>query len=253
MSYSRDDEITAYFSSKCDARIIWGGDDTIQHIRQYPIKERTIEIVFADRYSFSIINSSDMLERSSNDINNITDRFYNDTYLMDQNACSTPHLIFWYGDSDDVIEQAKTRFWNAVNKVSQKYDLTPIKAIDKYTLLCHLCMDSAERIKVQCYSNYLYTIDMQSLPEDISELRGKFGLFYQYNISDLSDMLPYINTKMQTLTYLGMDKEELASLIVENHIMGIDRIVPMGSSLDIDVYWDGYDIISTLSRCIVYK
>ena len=30
----------------------------------------------------------------------ITKKFYNDTYLVDQNACSSPHLILWLGKQD---------------------------------------------------------------------------------------------------------------------------------------------------------
>ena len=34
---------------------------------------------------------------------------------------------------------------------------------------------------------------------------------------------------------------------------GIDRIVPVGKAMDIGVYWDGYDIIGTLSRKIMIE
>ena len=37
------------------------------------------------------------------------------------------------------------------------------------------------------------------------------------------------------------------------HIRGIDRVVPIGKTLDISTIWDGYDIISQLSRYIKYE
>ena len=30
-------------------------------------------------------------------LNNLISGFYNDTYLSDQGACSSPQLILWYG------------------------------------------------------------------------------------------------------------------------------------------------------------
>jgi hypothetical protein len=34
-------------------------------------------------------------------------------------------------------------------------------------------------------------------------------------------------------------------------LIGVDRIVPIGTALDIGIYWDGYDLIRTLSRVIL--
>jgi len=36
-------------------------------------------------------------------------------------------------------------------------------------------------------------------------------------------------------------------------LSGIDRIVPVGKALDMDVTWDGYDIVRSLSRVIDVK
>src|SRR5262249_46781987 len=37
--YSRDDEITAAFSAVCNARVIWGGDQTIKTVRTISLPE----------------------------------------------------------------------------------------------------------------------------------------------------------------------------------------------------------------------
>ncbi|MCM1234259.1 MAG: acyl-CoA reductase, partial [Ruminococcus flavefaciens] len=59
---------------------------------------------------------------------------------------------------------------------------------------------------------------------------------------------PVVDEKFQTLLYFGIEKKELIEMIVKNHLTGIDRVVPIGNALDIDVIWDGYDIIAVLSR-----
>src|SRR3989338_8568319 len=61
IKYQQDDGITGAFSGKCDARIIWGGDQAISNIRKLPIPERSREIAFADRYSLCVIDAGGVL------------------------------------------------------------------------------------------------------------------------------------------------------------------------------------------------
>ena len=51
-----------------------------------------------------------------------------------------------------------------------------------------------------------------------------------------------MNDKTQTITYWGMDKYEIRSLIKEVNVEMIDRVVPLGHALDFDYIWDGYNI-----------
>ena len=53
--YKKDDpEFTKKFSFLSDARLIWGGDKTINEIKKFPSKERCRDITFPDRYSFQL-------------------------------------------------------------------------------------------------------------------------------------------------------------------------------------------------------
>ena len=74
------------------------------------------------------------------------------------------------------------------------------------------------------------------------------GFFFEYETKDINKIKDFINNKYQTLTYFGVDKNKLKSFIFENNLKGIDRIVPIGQSLNIGLSWDGYDIPNMLSR-----
>lgn len=248
VQYEKNDDITALYSENCNARITWGGDKTIKHIRKFPIAIRGIEIAFADRYSFSLIDTQAILNLNELQIKRLAEGFYNDTYLMDQNACSSPHLIVWFGKES---EDAKERFWEAVlSQASEKYEMEAINSVDKYTLLCKNAIESDNLGTLKNYGNTLYRVSVKKLVNDIDTLRGKFGCFYEYDTNEFSSLVSIVNDKYQTLTYFGLDKVQLQDFVVKNHLLGIDRIVPIGSALDIGVIWDGYDIIRSLSRII---
>lgn len=250
VSYGRDASINDGLSAIANARIIWGGDATIAQLRKSPISSRCTEITFADRYSLGILNPVKIAEDSEEEVTHLARQFYNDTYLMDQNACSTPHLILWKTDRSLKAQEGKKRFWNAVYQEAGKYDLADIKASDKYVMLCQYAIDLDCINGIEKYDNLLYVVSLNDLPADITGLRGKFGLFFQYDIDELSEISVYISQTVQTCVYYGVEKEFIQRFIQENSLMGIDRVVPVGSSLDIGVIWDGYDIVKQLSRII---
>lgn len=94
--YGRDQKVNDMFSALADTRIIWGGDNTIAEIRKSPLGPRAGEIAFADRYSLAVIDSDKYMEVS--DKERLAEEFYNDTYLSDQNACTSPRLVVWMGE-----------------------------------------------------------------------------------------------------------------------------------------------------------
>lgn len=251
LKYERNEEITRFLSAHCDVRIIWGGDTAIQQIRSYPIPERSIEIMFADRYSMAIIDFDAVGSLSENEMNKLAENFYNDTYLMDQNACSSPQLIIWQGKRKEKFEE---KFWKSVYRVAeQKYILEPVHAVDKFTNLCDTAINYDEIKKVRRYGNHVYCIELDRLPKCTESLRGKFGMFYEYYSDTIQELTPIVTKKYQTLSYFGVKKEDLVSWVIENGLQGIDRIVPIGKAMEMDLIWDGYDILCNLSRIIDVK
>lgn len=246
--YGHDDEVTEYFSSICAGRIIWGGDNAIANIRKFPLPPRGIDIAFADRYSIAVIGSDAVFKADDKELKRVSEAFYNDTYLMDQNACSSPQLIVWVGDK---CKEASERFWTAVAETAgRKYALQPVSAVDKYTKLCSEAIDNTYVSSVSRYGNVLYVADLKELPDNADTLRGTCGYFYQYFCDDLNSAARIVTDKYQTLVYYGVSPDLLSKFVMNNLVHGIDRIVPVGRALDIDVVWDGYDLIRTLSRIV---
>ena len=251
IKYARDDKITKLISSQCDVRIIWGGDDTIRQIKSISIPERALDIAFADRYSFSIINCESLKNLQNTEIVRLANRFYNDTYLVDQNACSSPHLIFWVGKYN---KKKVDLFWNSLfSIVKKKYTFIESSAFEKYNLLIKNLIEKEDLEFKKKYSNYLYRINVKKVDKNIIHLRGKFGMFYEHNLPNLNLISKLISGKVQTITYFGFKKEELYKFFEKEKPAGVDRIVPIGTALDIGPIWDGHDINNVLSREVEIK
>ena len=249
--YDKNNDITEYFSSICDARIIWGGDSTIKNVRQCQTPVRCIDIAFADRYSICVIDVNKLSELTNAELTKVIELFYNDTFIMDQNACSSPHLIVWLGKKK---QKAKNQFWELLDTHVQKnYNLLSVSAIDKYNRFCQNAIEINMPFELIQHGNHIYRIVLDKLPDNIHSFRGNCGYFFEYDAKNLSEIFHIISNKYQTLTYFGLDKLSLKNFVIDNKLNGIDRIVPIGQALEMSLIWDGFDIIRSLSRIIDYN
>jgi hypothetical protein len=247
--YNRDSSATAFFSLLCDIRIIWGGDYTINEIRKSPIPPKSTEVTFSDRYSLSIINAekySKHLDKAK-----VALDFYNDTYLFDQNACTSPQSIYWFGSNKEV-ECAKMEFWEMLQHTLMKkqFELQPILSVDKLTTFYGQAISYGDIEKEPQVSNEIWRVKNRSVHRDIDLFKCSSGYFNEVIVSSLDELSPIINRKYQTIGYLGFTEKELENWIKRTNPLGVDRIVPIGRTMDFSLNWDGYNLISVLSRTI---
>lgn len=244
VKYERDDEISEYFSSMADARMIWGGDETISKFRNLKVQPRCVDITFANRNSLTIIDSKAIEHASQSEIKKLANDFYNDTYLMDQNACSSPKLVLWLNANND----AKQRFWYFIKEVAkEKYNIADISCINKYTKLCEKAAKE-EIIYFEHYENLLYRVKINKPSKCCYDVNS--GFFYEYDLDNFEGILEFLDDKFQTITYFGIDAIALRDFLTNNNTRGVERIVKIGRALDINHIWDGHDIIRELSKSI---
>lgn len=242
--YEHNQAITDYLSSICDTRIIWGGDQTISTIRKSPMKARANEITFADRYSICIINSDEYVNDS--DKKSITQGFYNDTYLTDQNACTSPRLVVWTGSK---IQEAQKVFWSELhNFIKDRYIIQPVQAVNKYTNLCKQAIHSQSIRLVKQDDNLIMRVKVDTITDKLMEFKGNSGYFMEYEAETLEELLPLLTSQCQTISYYGIRIDILQNFIMKLRPRGVDRITPIGKTMDFSLVWDGYDLIRCLSR-----
>jgi hypothetical protein len=250
IKYERNDEVTSFFMSIADGRIVWGGDETILKMRAFPSKPRSREISFSDRYSICIIDPDSILQMSKDELERFCKNLYNDIYLMDQAACSSPQLVVWVGD-EVVVSRAQSMLWPMLANLAQEiYPMQHSASMNKYIQACQIAYENSNVHGILRNSNTLYRIEL-SLPDQNQDgFRGTCGLVHELIVPELDEISKIVNDLYQTVTIQGVHPSEIRDLITKYHLRGIDRVVPVGKALDIGLFWDGYDLVANLSRLI---
>lgn len=278
--YGREKEANDLFSSIADTRIIWGGDATVGEIRKSPLASRAGEVTFADRFSIAVIDSDTYMEMDDKD--RVAEDFYNDTYLTDQNACTSSRLVAWMGNRR---EEAKDGFWGRLHElVKKKYLFQPIQGVDKLTGSCLAAVaygaqegekhspggaeygltaanvgrsdisgkvESGVRIEPHT-DNLLVRVKVPQILDGLMELRGNSGYFLEYDCGDIMELKGLCSdSRCQTVAYIG--DAEMVKPLLTSGIRGIDRVVPVGRTMDFDLIWDGYDLYGRLTRVIAIE
>lgn len=243
--YERNKEINDLFSSLADIRVVWGGDATIAELRRSPLQPRAVEIAFADRYSLSVIDSDRYL--AEEDKARAAEHFYNDTWLFDQNACTSPRIVVWTGSR---IDEAKQIFWAEEHAlVKQRYSLQAVQAVNKLTKACLVSAAVPGCRIVGQEDNLIFRISVPEVSAALMAYRENSGFFFEYDCRDIMELRDLCNDKhCQTIGYLG-DREMFLPLI-QSGVKGIDRIVPLGHTMDFDLVWDGYDLPDMMTRIV---
>ena len=244
--FPRDHEALEEISGRAAARMIWGGDATVERICSVPAGEKTVDIPFPDKYSIAVLDAKAIRQLSEDELHLQADRFCRDTYGADQNACSSPRSVFWLEPSEEV----KERWWGAVAEEAGRYALQPWMATEKYRILCRAYAEVSGLQPVKTWTNRLYVVpcgkagdwEERSLPE------AKLGIFYEFDLERMEQLMPLLGQKIQTAVCVGSDPAELLQMARESGRPGLDRAVYPGEALEFDTVWDRKDLIAELSE-----
>lgn len=245
--YGHDDDVTSYFSSQCDIRVIWGGDSTIQHIRTIPIPPTAVEIPFADKFSLAVINADAFNQDSEQQ--KIIEKFYNDSYWFGQMACSSPRLLVWVGNTAAVCRAGES-FWSLLEAktLQASPDLSAADVMNKVVTSSMMAIDHPQVKLIRDEHGFIHRVQVQSLDDVDEHKHCGGGLFFETGINGLGELTSYISSRNQTITSFGFTQNDWLNWLKSSRPGGIDRIVPIGQALDFSVVWDGVDLLRNLCR-----
>lgn len=245
--YERDRAINDFFSLLCDVRLIWGGDQTVSEIRKSPLSARAIDVVFPDRYSACVVDAAGYLEML--DKRAVAIGFYNDTYRNHQAACTAPRLVYWLG-SAELVQSAQSIFWRELDAVlaAKAVEMTAIETVEKFMASCRVVLRSPGAKVVADTGPRIRRVCLSVLDESITAATCGGGFFVEYQSDEIEALARVVNTKFQTLTYVGQGAAALAREVAFSGAKGVDRVVPNGRASEFSLFWDGYDLMSSLTR-----
>ncbi len=270
--YDHDTEVNCWLSDLCDVRVLWGTDASIAEIQRSKLKPGGTDIVFGTRYSAGILGAKAVLAADGADL--LAKDFYNDTYLNDQNACSSPRILYWVGTKDEVL-RAQERFWTAVQRLldERQYTVPASVAVQKLdaalllaasypdvvitwggTMTCRASGASGSQTGykennffMRKKDNRILRIDVRTLHPDMWEFTVPGGFFLEAEGEATEGLFPVLNRRCQTLTCYGLDQKKLQKQLFEAKAAGVDRLVDFGHALDFSLTWDRHNLIGEMS------
>lgn len=246
--YASSRALNDHFSALCDVRVVWGGDETIGRMRQSPLPPRSTELTFANRYSIAVIHADGYL--AAPDKAKIARDFYNDTYLSDQNACTAPRIVIWLGERQ---QEAQQTFWATLGELARsQYQLSPVQAVGKRAALCKLAAQRRVHLIPEAEQTVV-RVTLEALDSALLNHMCHSGYFLEYSAKHLDEILPLCLSQCQTLTYCGMPPAEFEAFLLRHRPRGIDRVMPMGQSMDFSLVWDGHDLVHSLTRVVTVR
>jgi hypothetical protein len=256
ITYAHNDEVSSAASAIADVRVLWGGDHTVAQLRRFASPPGSRDIAFVDKISGTVINAERYLLAGAAAQDRASSAFIGDAYQFDQLACSSPHFVFFCGP-DDAAEQASAAFWSAIRrKLASSHGAIPLssnapdKMASAYVLAASIpgakWMERAtlDRLSV-----------MRVPPASLGHAQQRVGngFFVESFFAELVELGSIASRRVQTLGYFGFSRAEMIRAAPLLSRCGIDRLVPMGTALNFFPIWDGYALLSELTRRVVVQ
>ena len=247
--YPSTSEFGALISKCSDARVVWGGDAKVAVFAPLPLRNGGKSIWFGDRSSFSVLKGAALQELDDEGRSALAHRLFNDIFVFDQMACSSPHVLYVVGDENTTHHSAVEPLLRSLAHLAT--------ASGRASAAGHFMrkMVAAQRAAATGAASAIEWRDV-SLTSVVSSAsggpRGRIGggFLWVVYISSIGDLSALASERDQTVTHFGFEPGEIGDLAEIVARSGISRFAPVGSALDFDFVWDGYDIPFELTRLV---
>jgi hypothetical protein len=247
ITYPHDDAITGRISSRCDARLVWGGDATVSQIRSIALKPLAVEAVFADRFSFAVFSAATVCTEDETRLREIARRFVNDTLWFGQQACSSPRAVVWVGDTAGA-DVARRRFWPLYKAAAAAFENEPAALMSRVADLFMLAGVGAIDRLADGLSAFPGRADGRNTLGPVREIHSGCGMLVEYVVPSIQEVAPLTDAKDQTLVVYGLSDQAIEALLNSLPGRAVDRIVLPGEATNFSIVWDGADLLDTFTR-----
>ena len=254
INYEHDRTISNYFSSLVDARILWGGDETIQIFKSFNTASHCVDIVFPNKVSSSLISSEWLLSSDGEEIAIKADLFARDIGLFSQMACSSPKSLILIKDQNLSYKKELLDFFKKCDlSLSTKNWLSENQSLENFKSSIDICMELPNfRCIFKGINLSVFFADKCKFTE-INNFKTKDSCIFLSEVDSIEEALTLLPENNQTIVCIGLKKEIKIKVVQKGMIGGSNRFVSPGNALNMNIYWDGYDIVSFLSKIISFN
>jgi hypothetical protein len=246
--YPSESDLGAKISALSDARVVWGGDAKVALFAPLPLRNGGKSIWFGDRFSFSTIRGAALDELDDRALHALAKKLHNDVFVFDQMACSSPHALYVVGEAGAHLAAVKRLLEaSALEWTMDDPGAHVGHAIGKMTAAFYAL--ASGRASTANWRNTNLTSVVASAPER-QEMRVGGGFLSVVFVPSLADVASFIKEHDQTITYFGWERGEIEKVAASRAGPGVARWAPIGTALDFDFIWDGYDIPFELTRLV---
>ena len=239
--YGHDEAITAALSARCDLRVVWGGDATVNAIRAITLPPQARELVFPDRRSLALLDAAGWRALDDASRQHQLAALAQDISQFNQQACASPTTLIWLGAWEE-SERAEL-----LAELSVPFGFESANGMARL-VNSQLALAAGE---VQCVKSFgfLSLLQCRSLQPQIT-VGG--GVLLERHYADLAGWLAD-GDQVQTCVCLGIPAATVAVSLRQYPGTRIDRLVPPGQALAFDWFWDGQDLLAVMSRQTRYR
>src|SRR5271154_3696006 len=246
--YPSQGDLGAKISVRSDARVVWGGDAKVALFAPLPLRNGGKSIWFGDRFSFSTINGAALDRLDDPALRALAKKLHNDVFVFDQMACSSPHALYVVGEAAaHALAVRRLLDASAAEWTMDDPKAHVGHAIGKMTAAFYAA--GSGRASSVNWRNTNLTSFVASAPER-QDLRVGGGFLSVVFVRSLDEVASFIRESDQTITYFGWERGEVETVAASRPGPGVSRWAPIGTALDFDFIWDGYDIPFELTRLV---
>lgn len=235
-----DRPLHAALSLRADARVIWGGPDTLATVLSLPRHEHCEDIVFGPKFSIALVDAGGRrrVTFGQDDGGAALRAIVRDVLLFDQAACSSPHILYVEGSLDDA-----RAFGRAIaGELEKQTKRNPKRGIAEGTAAAILRLRTdyalSETRDVFASSTVDWTVLVDADGPVLSDGVQSRTVFIRA-VDDLRSVVSVVTPQVQTIGLLVDDPALAASLAESLALRGVSRLVRFGLMNVYDQPWDG--------------
>lgn len=231
-----------------DGAMIWGGAEAVLKVRELPFPHWARLAVFGPRISVAAIDADTWCNRQER--GSWCRRIARDVWQFDQQACSSPQVLFLErkaGHSPAEFLQDLRNAFEAENRLHPRQTIHP-------ALTSAICQARASWLLADTGNSALFssgpawTLLLGCGSEIPKPTQGRTLTVLE--VDDLFDLISKLDEGVQTLGLAMKDPEREEKLASAAARRGVNRVVKLGRMHVFVPPWDGVDLIRPMVRMI---